>query len=74
MRNSGNSTASVNKIYHSLAPCEGIFKFRHTLLVIKNDEKIIIEMIASCPCQNARSAINWRRGNGQIGPLISKVD
>ena len=28
--NSGISAVSLNKINHSLAPCEGIFKLRHT--------------------------------------------
>ena len=32
MKNSSNSAGSVNEISHSLAPCEGIFKFCHSLL------------------------------------------
>ena len=34
MRNSGNLADSINEVDHSFAPCEGIFKFRHTSLVL----------------------------------------
>ena len=33
MKNLSNLAASVNTISYPLAPCEGIFKFRHTLIV-----------------------------------------